>query len=44
MQKDYKFKVLIFEIFNQQNNVVQALKIHFKTKGACIKNQGNVNG
>ncbi len=25
MQKDYKFTVPIFEIFNQQNNVVQAL-------------------
>jgi len=25
MQKDYKFRVLILEIFDQQNNVVQAL-------------------
>lgn len=32
MQKDYKFKVSIFEIFNQQNNMVQALKIHLKLK------------
>jgi len=25
MQKDYKFRVSILQIFNQQNNVVQAL-------------------
>jgi len=32
MQKHYKFKVSVFEIFNQQNNMMEALKIHLKLK------------